>query len=90
MDNKIICKPKSLSIKALKKFKLVIQVGNGPYGYKMTHTAYGLDKNDALNNDKIKCFGWGCDWKLLKITQVSGTANSRYVKILKRIFDNAL
>ena len=82
-NNKIICKPSTFSEKKLRKFKLTIQVGNGPYSYKIVHTAYGANENDAINNDKIKCRGWGFSWKLLTIKNVPGSVSRRYISMLK-------
>ncbi len=88
MSKNAIIKPKSFDPYELKKFKVTFRVGSeGNCGWKMTHIAYGIDEKDAVNNDKLKWFGWGCDWTLLNVHKIPGKGNSRYVNILKTHWD---
>ena len=49
----------------------------------MIHTAYGVDADDAVNNDKIHCRGYGYGWRVLDVKEIVGAQIPD--RVLKRI-----
>lgn len=56
----------------------------------MIHTAYGVDADDAVNNDKLNCRGYGYGWRVLSVDEIPGASvSSRVLKRLQNMHDNA-
>ena len=86
-DNKVIDYPTPLNSQNIKKYKVTIDNGLGD---KMIHTSYGVNDDDAVNNDKLHCRGYGYGWRVLRVDEIPGASiSSRVLKRLQNMHDNA-